>query len=498
MLKISDYAAITAGFFGILLFYLIFSGNLIIDMGAENHLPVIEREEAVPKKEPEAAQYIVLCGDEAKEGATYQIMQMLDNLKKEYIVRRTVEELDDLQKETARVFIVTTGSLSRIDQEGELIRLANEEGKFVFFTCLSGEDPEYEKKLGVRESREEIQIDGMMVFEGIFIQGIVYYEDLPVTVRDISLDASCTKMIQEKSKDDKEQRFLIPLLWKKQCGDGRMYSCTGPFFEDESGIGIFTGVLSDMEDVFAYPVVNSSAVLLDYYPDFEHVDQEMIYQLYSRDPVMFIRDVIWPSMDKIRHEDGVIVSGRTYMEERNEDFQDILRQIRRSGGIVMEEEEGGILPVVNTGHMQSDEKRYRMESMASGEGIATLCLDMRKVLENENWAEEYEWAAYLLELSKGMHDMYRNNQFLEAVNWLEAQERFKRYEKIDPVFEVSRDTLTITAEGFVDVWYCMVRTKDKLEDAQGVDIQMIGEDAYLLTINQQQVQIPIVLGDEEG
>ena len=205
-----------------------------------------------------------------------------------------------------------------------------------------------------------------------------------------------------------------------------------------------------------------------------------------------------PSMDKIRHEDGVVVSGRTYMEERNEDFQDILRQIRRSGGIVMEEEEGGILPVVNTGHMQSDEKRYRMESMASGEGIATLCLDMRNVLENENWAEEYEWAAYLLELSKGMHDMYRNNQFLEAVNWLEAQERFKRYEKIDPVFEVSGDSLTITAEGFVDVWYCMVRTKDKLEDAQGVDIQMIGEDAYLLTINQQQVQIPIVLGDEEG
>ena len=50
MLKISDYAAITAGFFGILLFYLIFSGNLIIDMGAESHLPVIEREEAVPKQ----------------------------------------------------------------------------------------------------------------------------------------------------------------------------------------------------------------------------------------------------------------------------------------------------------------------------------------------------------------------------------------------------------------------------------------------------------------
>ncbi len=498
MLKISDYVAITAGFFGILLFYLIFSGNLIIDMGAEGRLPVIEREELVSKAEPEAAQYIVLCGDEAKEGMTDQIIKMLVQLKKEYIVRRTVEELNDLQKETARVFIVTTGSLSRADEKGELIRMAGEEGKFVFFTCLTGEDPEYEKKLGVREGREETEIDGMMVFEGIFTQGMVYYEDLPMTVRDISLDASCTKMIQERSKDNKEQRFLIPLLWKKQCGDGRIYSCTGPFFEDESGIGIFTGVLSDMEDVFAYPVVNSSAVLLDYYPDFEHVDQEMIYQLYSRDPVMFIRDVIWPSMDKIRHEDGVIISGRTYMQERDEDFQDILRQIRRSGGIVMEEDEGSILPVVNTGHMQSDEKRYRMESMASGEGIATLCLDMREVLGSENWTEEYEWAAYLLELSKGMHDMYGNNQFLEEIDWLEAQERFKRYEKIYPVFEITEDCLTITAEGFVDVWYCMVRTKDQLEDAQGVDVQKVGEDAWLLTVSRQQVQVPVVLEDGKG
>lgn len=496
MLKISDYAAIVAGFFGILIFYLIFSGNLVIDLGTESGLPVIEREEAGLRVQPQAAEYVVLYDGE--DTAALQIMQMLDKLKKEYITGRNVGELNDLQRETARVFIVATDRLSEADAQRELLRMAREEGKCVFFTCLSGADPEYEKELGIRESREETTIDGMMIFEGIFTQGMVYYEDLPMKVRDISLDASCTKMIQERSRENKEQRFLIPLLWKKQYGEGKIYSCNGPFFENETDIGIFTGVLADMEEVFFYPVVNSSAVLLDYYPDFEHVDREMLYELYSRDPVMFIRDIMWPSIDKIGHKEGLIFSGRTYMQDKNDDFHDIWIQIRRSGGIILEKEEGVILPVVNEGHMQTDEKRYRMESMASGEGIATLYLDMGEVLGSKGTAEEYEWAAYLLELSKSVYDMYRNNRFLEEVNWLEAEERFKRYEKINPVITVSGDSLMIDAEGFVDVWFCMVRTDRKLEEAQGVEIKKTGEDAYLLTITQQQVQIPMeaVLGDE--
>lgn len=496
MLKISDYAAIVAGFFGILIFYLIFSGNLVIDFGTESGLPVIEREEIHSQSQMDEAEYVVLYGSE--DAASLQIMQMLDKLKKEYLAKSTIEELNDLQKETARVFIVTTDQLSLADGQRELLRLAEEEGKCVFFTCLSGENAEYEKELGVRESRGETEIDGMMIFEGIFTQGMVYYEDFPMTVRDISLDASCTKMIQERSKENKEQRVLIPLLWKKQFGDGKIYCCSGPFLEEETGIGIFTGILADMEEVFFYPVVNSSAVLLDYYPDFEHVDQEMIYELYSRDPVMFVRDIIWPSMDKIGHKEGLIFSGRTYMQDRNEDFHDIWVQMRRSSGIILEKEEGVILPVVNEGHTQSDEKRYRMESVASGEGIATLYLDMRQVLGSSDTTEEYEWASYLLELSKGVYDMYRNNRYLEAVDWLEAEERFKRYEKIVPALTVREDCLVIDAEGYVDVWYCMVRTDRELKEAHGVEIEKIGEDAYLLTISRQQVQIPMetVLGDE--
>lgn len=493
MLKVSDYVAIAAGLFGILLFYLIFSGNLVLDFGTNEGLPVIERELQKERQQPETAEYVVLYGSEAESDTSYQIMQMLDKLKKDFIAQGTIDDLNKKQIEAARVFIVTADDPAQADEQRALLKLAEKEGKFLLFTALSGEDTEYEKELGVLESRGETEIDGMMIFEGMMPQGMIYYEELPMTVRDVTLDASCTKMIQERSKERKEQKLLIPLLWKKQCGSGRIYSCNGSIFSEDSGIGIFTGVLYDIEETFLYPVVNSSAVMLDYYPDFEHVDSEIIYKLYSRDPVMYIRDIIWPAMDKIRHAEGLTISGRSHMQNKdgNEDFHDLQIQIQRSNGVILEGNEGTILPIVNEGHYHSDEKRYRMESIALGEGLATCYLDMREILGSKGEEADFEWASYSLELSKNMHDIYKNNQFLEAVNWLEAEERYKRYEKIRPEYTVTDDSIQIRAEGFVDVWYCMVRTEKELDEGLGYEIQQIGEDAYLLEIRQQEVTIPI-------
>lgn len=488
MLKISDYLAVTAGFVGILIFYLIFSGIIVIDYGTDTSLPVLEWEAAAEKEQLEIAEYVILYGNEAESDTTIQVMQMLDKLKKDYIVKSALEELNEAQTQAARVFIVTTGSPQQADEEQELFDLAKEEGKYVFYTLLSGEDEEYESRLGIAESGEETEIDGMMVFEGLLVQGMVYYEELPMTVRNITLDATCTKMIIEKSEEEKEQKQLIPLLWKKQLSSGRIYAVNSPLFSEEEGIGIFAGVLADMEEVFLYPVVNGTALLLDYFPDYDHADQEMILELYSRDPVMYIRDVVWPAMDKIGHSENLIISGKSYMENKTDDYYDMELQMQRSSGIILESDEGDLLPIVCEGHEHSDAKRYRMESFASGEGLASCYLDMREVMGSKE-EEEYEWAAYSLELSKTIHDIYQNVQFLEGINWREAEERFKRYEMIEPVYEVADDSIHISAEGFADVWYCMVRTEKALKDGQGYEVSQIGDDAYLLEISQQEITV---------
>ncbi|MDE7287378.1 MAG: hypothetical protein K2N55_11140, partial [Lachnospiraceae bacterium] len=189
MLKISDYLAIMAGFLGLLVFYLIFSGNLQINYGTESRLPVIEQETEKVRPQPETARYVVLYGNEKESRLSSQIMQMLDKMKKSYVAEGTVAQLNEEQKKEADVFIVTTAGLEGVDAQHELLELAKEGGKCVLYTNLSGESEEYEKELGILESREETQIDGMMIFEGIMVQGMVYYGDLPMKVRDLSLEA---------------------------------------------------------------------------------------------------------------------------------------------------------------------------------------------------------------------------------------------------------------------------------------------------------------------
>lgn len=488
MLKLSDYVAIIAGLAGVLLFYLIFSGNLVINYGTEIELPEIALEAQLEREEPKTAKYVVLYGEERDSAVSQQVMRMLDKLKIDYISRENLQELSGGQKEKATVFLVTAKNLEETGNWQELLEIVKTEGKQVFFTVLPKAGDDYSRELGILEDRGEITIDGVMIFEGILIQGMLYYEELPLTVRNISLDASCTKMILERSRENKKQNQLTPLVWKKQYGEGKIYSCNGSFLSEEAGIGILTGILADMEEVFLYPVINGNAVLLDYYPDFEHVDQAMIYERYSRDPVMFTRDVIWSSMDKIGHSEGVIISGRSSMENRDDDFRDVQVQMQRSGSIILEGGEGMLLPIVSEGHIPNDEKRYQMESRASGEGIATCYLDMRQVMGGGE-GETYEWSEYLFDLSNNMYDIYRNNHFLEEVNWREAEERYKRYVKIRPEFTFSDDSIGISAEDFVDVWYCVVRTERNIEEGDGYTVQKIGEEAYLLEIRQQEVRI---------
>ncbi len=490
MLKISDYVAIVLGFLGILAFYLIFSGNWVVDYGTNTGLPVIEREAETERIEPDVAKYVVLVGEAGDSDESIQIAQMLNHLKLEYIVRNTLDQLSEEQKETAQVFIVTD---KHTGDKQEILSLAKEEGKRLFYPTLSATagDEEYEKELGILKSKEDTTIDGIIIFEGILLQGMVYYEDYSMEVRDISLDASCTKLIQERNNSEKEQSDLVPILWKKRYGNGEIYVSNGELFAEESGIGIFTGVLTEMEGTFAYPIVNSSTVLLDYYPDFEHVNPDAILRQYSRDPVMYIRDIIWPAMDKIATEEQLIISGRTYINDKTDDFDDIELMIQRSGGIVLEGQEGMILPSVCEGHLHSDEKRYEMESFSSGEGLASCYLDMRDVTGDVGQEPEFEWASYSLELAKNMHDLYRNNQFLEQVNWKEAEERYKRYEKIKPQFDISDEEIRISAEGFVDVWYCIIRTEEELQDGEGYEVQEVGKNAYLLEITQQEITVPI-------
>ena len=135
MLKITDYISVIAGFVGITLFYLIFSGNLTLDYKVSGALPVLEEYQPIEKGIPQTAEYIVLYGNEENSAATQNICKMLDELKIEYLAKSTFDLFSENQKEVARVILVTTSKVAEVGNESELLN-AVEEGKQIFFTSF--------------------------------------------------------------------------------------------------------------------------------------------------------------------------------------------------------------------------------------------------------------------------------------------------------------------------------------------------------------------------
>ena len=51
-------------------------------------------------------------------------------------------------------------------------------------------------------------------------EGMLYYENLPLTVDGIRLDGRCGKLIVEWEGPETEAGDMIPLMWERRCGVG--------------------------------------------------------------------------------------------------------------------------------------------------------------------------------------------------------------------------------------------------------------------------------------
>lgn len=410
-----------------------------------------------------------------------------------------MDDLTEEQKEVLKVVIVAAEDPGDIGDWEALLDLAEYDGKAVLFTSAGpadGDSPANEEtgesleaEIGIRSRGETFYADGMVVMDGILIQGLSYYESMPVKTEAVSLDASCTKLIIEKSGQEKEQKDLATLLWKRNYGKGKLYAANAPFFEDETGIGIFTGILADMQEVFAYPVVNSSAVLLDHFPEYDQADEELIRQWYSREVSGYVRDVIWADVAQAASESNLVLSGRSGADRESGEFLELEAQVAKQGGEILDEDEGTLLPAIYDRYWSNDSARYRMESAASGMGLASCYLDLLEVMGGKGADADYEWSAYIAELSGTLYDIFRNNDFLTSRKWSQAEEAYKRYEQIRPEITVLDDQIQIRADGFTDVWYCILRMEDRPGAGDGYQVAEIGENTYLLGISQPEVTI---------
>jgi len=496
MLKWSDYFAILLSFVGMLVFYLILSANMSINLGIFEQLtplriptgynPVSAWEET----EPEIA---VICGTHADGARTQDAAELLASLKKTYRLFSDVEDITAEQLSHIDVILITADRWDEIGDKETLLKYADEGKKLIFSHLMTGTGAqEWNKVIGVLHNHGSIEIKGILLSEKLMVQGMVYYDGLKNTVSDVDLDARCQKLMVEWSDDGREQKDMCPLIWEKRYGEGQIFVINGEFLNGDYGIGILTGLLSCAEDVFVYPVVNAKVNLLENFPELNNPYESQIQELYSRDTNMFLRDLVWPYLVKLCEVHRLVYSARTDgpveadLERETQIFEEM---IRRRGCQVDEGAGEAGLPQVCSGHTRNDESVFKMESSVSGMGLAVHSLDMAEITGKNSDDSAYEWNAYSLELSKLMHDLYRNADWVDAMTLERAQKRYERYLLLRPEIRLGEDHISIKTENFDEVCFYMIRAEKRAAAQNNCEVTQVGKTAYLVKVTGQEATV---------
>lgn len=501
MLKISDYIAMMLSFAGMLFFYLIFAGSLAVGKEPPQKISYMEMPSDFSwfaESKEENPYCIILCGEHRDSAETKEMQLMLSHLKKEYAVCDLVENITEEQLAHFQCIIVTAEKFEELGNVEALFEMV-EEGKKVLFAKLPQEQGShgYSKTIGILRNQGNTTIDGVMIFEPLLVQGMIYHDDLECTVDEVEIDSRCQKLIIEKAKTKKEQKDLIPLLWERKYGEGCFYVVNGDYLTVEKGMGFLTGILAQIEEDFLYPVINAKVDLLDGFPEYMNPYEQNIKQMYSRNNAMFLRDVVWPSLVKIGESNNLAFTGKRYQEVPQAEianYQYLKGLMEKRGYEIVEDasQQAVEIPFISHGFEFKDEEIMNMQSSISGLGLASHQQDISAVTGKNAGDSKYEWSSYSLELSKLMKALYSDTDWLDEVTLSQANERYKRYLVLKPQITKQEGQIRIETENFNELCFYMLRTKKSVLPGEDYEVQQVGADAYLIKVHSTEILINLM------
>ncbi len=128
------------------------------------------------------------------------------------------------------------------------------------------------------------------------------------------LDENCK--IHLKSADD----FKTPILWQCVYDEGLFVVINSDQFNTKSDRGVIGAGYSLLDDVFVYPVINSSVYFIDEFPGpIKSGSDDFIARQYGRDIQNFFINVWWPDVQQLSREYNVKYTGN-FIETYNDNI----------------------------------------------------------------------------------------------------------------------------------------------------------------------------------
>ena len=142
----------------------------------------------------------------------------------------------------------------------------------------------------IQSSGVEYKTDFMVGGKGLVLES----DDLKHTSFPVQLSKDA--IVHLVSTDESK----TPLLWQYNYGKGRIVFINTERFGSKEGRGVSSAAYSLLQDVFVYPVINSSVFFLDDFPSpVPAGTNDLITNQYSMDIDHFYTNVWWPEMQAL-------------------------------------------------------------------------------------------------------------------------------------------------------------------------------------------------------
>jgi hypothetical protein len=270
----------------------------------------------------------------------------LDSMRVRYEKKDVIQNPGiDLQK--YKIIVIAFYHLDHFNQTHELIDWVQNGGRVLFAArpFISENFRSLYRKIGIQSMADQDVVVGGLYFKTDLLPGaqgkrfVGVGEFLKFFAYPVQLESS--SILHITSADTYE----LPLLWESEYGRGRFVVLNTSQLAGKVNRGIYGAAYSLLEDVIAYPVINTSVFFLDNFPaPLPEGENPRVTKETGRNVRNFYLDLWWPDMLKLAQKYQIKYSGllvETYnlkteppftQETSLDDHRYLGRMLLRSGG----------------------------------------------------------------------------------------------------------------------------------------------------------------------
>lgn len=262
-------------------------------------------------------------------------------MKKGVVYYPSLQDMDDAlaneENATPQMVILNPKAVNWEDaHETELLQNVVEKGINLIFSELPDvkvlkASKELQSLIGIQKIKSEsTTVKGIQLYEGFLLGGETIYQaqtkkekknqDMELTFPWFGLESG-TKVYMKgipKDKTLKSEEYPV-VIWRKSYGNAYVFAINGNYMKDATGLGLLTGMLSEMNAYTIYPVVNAQNLIIANYPGFAEENNETMQKMYSQSVRGVFRDIVWPTITAVHERNNM---GLSFMMAPQFDYSD--------------------------------------------------------------------------------------------------------------------------------------------------------------------------------